>query len=445
MNTEERIWSYLKAQGLTNAGIAGLMGNLYAESGLRPNNLQNSYEGKLGMTDAEYTERVDSGSYTNFVRDSAGYGLCQWTYWSRKEALLAYAKKAGKSIGDLEMQLGFLMKELSEGYKAVLATLKTASSVRAASDAVLLQFERPADQSEAAKVKRAGYGQKYFDKYAQKGSVNTMGFSNSPLATVTMISPNRTPNRNHSIDTITIHCFVGQVTAKRGCEVFQPSSKQASCNYVVGYDGSIGLCVEEKDRSWCTGGYDKNGNPIRVNGISGKSNDYQAVTIEVACESKHPYAITEKAMAALIELCADICRRNGIKQLLWSGNKDLVGQPSKQNMTVHRWFANKACPGDYIYQRLGDIAAKANAKLGATGAAPVQPSAPVSSVPYKVRITATDLRIRKGPGTNTAIVQNAITPGVYTIVSEATGQGATLWGKLKSGKGWVSLDFCKKI
>ena len=236
----------------------------------------------------------------------------------------------------------------------------------------------------------------------------------------------------------------GQKAAKRGCEVFQPSSKQASCNYVVGYDGSIGLCVEEKDRSWCTGGYDKNGNPIRVNGISGKSNDYQAVTIEVACESKHPYAITEKAMAALIELCADICRRNGIKKLLWFGNKDLVGQPSKQNMTVHRWFANKACPGDYIYQRLGDIAAKVNAKLGAAGAAQV-PAAPVSKVPYTVRITATDLRIRKGPGTNTDIVQKAIAPGVYTIVSEATGKGATLWGKLKSGLGWVSLDFCKKI
>lgn len=448
MNTEEKIWSYLKSQGLTDAGAAGLMGNLYAESGLRPNNLQNSYEGKLGMADAEYTERVDSGSYANFVRDSAGYGLCQWTYWSRKEALLAYAKKAGKSIGDLEMQLGFLMQELAGGYKAVLATLKTTTSVRVASDAVLLQFERPADQSETAKARRAGYGQKYFDKYAQKGSVSTMGFSNSSLATVTMISPNRTPNRNHAIDTITIHCFVGQVTAKRGCEVFQPSSKGASCNYVVGYDGSIGLCVEEKDRSWCTGGYKKvNGVnvPIRVNGISGSSNDYQAVTIEVASDSTHPYAITDKAMAALIELCADICRRNGIKKLLWSGDKSLVGNPAKQNLTVHRWFANKACPGDYIYQRLPDIAAKVNAKLGASGVAPVQPSTPVSSVPYKVRITATDLRIRKGPGTDAAIVQNAIKPGVYTIVSEATGKGATLWGKLKSGLGWVSLDFCKKI
>lgn len=444
MNTEERIWSFLKAQGLTDAGAAGLMGNLYAESGLRPNNLQNSCEGKLGMTDTEYTEMVDKGSYTNFGNDRAGYGLAQWTYPSRKANLQKFAKDAGKSIGDLEMQLGFLMQELASGYKAVLDTLKTAASVRAASDAVLLQFERPADQSEAVKVKRAGYGQKYFDKYAQKGSGSTMGFSNSSLATVKMISPNRTPNRNHAIDTITIHCFVGQVTAKRGCEVFQPSSKGASCNYVVGYDGSVGLCVEEKDRSWCTGGYDKNGNPIRVNGISGKSNDYQAVTIEVASDTTHPCAITDKAMAALIELCADICRRNGIKQLLWSGDKNLVGNPAKQNMTVHRWFANKACPGDYIYQRLGDIAAKVNAKLGAAGTAPVQPSAPVSSVPYKVRITATDLNIRKGPGTNNAKA-GVIKPGVYTIVSEAAGQGATLWGKLKSGIGWVSLDYCKKI
>lgn len=438
---EEKIWNYLKSKGLSDCGVAGLMGNLYAESGLRPNNLQNTYEGKFGMADAEYTELVDKGRYTNFVRDSAGYGLAQWTYWSRKEALLAYAKASKKSIGDLEMQLDFLLKELSS--YGLLGRLKTVSTVLEASNIVLLEFEKPASMNTAAtQVKRAEYGQKYFDKYAKKGSVSSMGFSNSPLATVRMISPNRTPNRNHAIDTITIHCFVGQVTAKRGCEVFQPSSKGASCNYVVGYDGSIGLCVEEKDRSWCTGGYDKNGNPIRVNGVSGKSNDYQAVTIEVASDAKHPYAITEKAMAALIELCTDICRRNGIKKLLWSGDKNLVGNPAKQNLTVHRWFANKACPGDYIYQRLGDIAAKVNAKLGVT---PPAETKPVSTVPYKVRITATDLRIRKGPGTNTDIVQKAIKPGVYTIVSEATGQGAILWGKLKSGIGWVSLDYCKKL
>lgn len=442
--SEKTIWEYLKAQGLTDAGTAGLMGNLYAESGLRPNNLQNSYEGKLGMADAEYTEMVDRGTYANFGNDRAGYGLAQWTYPSRKAALLAYAKAAGKSIGDLEMQLGFLMQELSTGYKTVLNVLRTTVSVREASDIVLLRFERPADQSEARQKQRAEYGQKYFDKYAKKGGGSSMGFTNSSLATVRMISPNRTPNRNHAIDTITIHCFVGQVTAKRGCEVFQSSSRKASCNYVVGYDGSIGLCVEEKDRSWCSGGTDRKGNPIRVNGISGSSNDYQAVTIEVASDTKHPYAITDKAMAALIELCADICRRNGIKQLLWKGDKKLVGKVAQQNLTVHRWFANKACPGDYIYERLGDIAAKVNAKLGVSSV-PTASAISESKVPYKVRITATDLRIRKGPGTNTAIVQKAIAPGVYTIVSEATGEGATKWGKLKSGVGWVSLDFCKKL
>ena len=166
MNTEERIWSYLKGRGLADAGAAGLMGNLYAESGLRPDNLQNSYEGKLGMTDVEYTERVDSGSYTNFARDCAGYGLAQWTYHTRKDNMQKFAYDAGMSIGYMEMQIGFLMQELSNSYKAVLSILKTATSVRAASDAVLLQFERPADQSEAAKVRRAEYGQKYFDKYA---------------------------------------------------------------------------------------------------------------------------------------------------------------------------------------------------------------------------------------------------------------------------------------
>lgn len=147
--SEKTIWEYLKAQGLTDAGAAGLMGNLYAESGLRPNNLQNSYEGKLGMADAEYTEMVDRGTYANFGNDRAGYGLAQWTYPSRKAALLACAKAARKSIGDLEMQLGFLMQELSTGYKTVLNVLRTTVSVREASDIVLLQFERPADQSEA--------------------------------------------------------------------------------------------------------------------------------------------------------------------------------------------------------------------------------------------------------------------------------------------------------
>ena len=163
---EERIWNYLTAAGLNACGAAGLMGNLYAESGLIPTNLQNSYEKKLGYTDATYTAAVDSGAYTNFAKDSAGYGLAQWTYHTRKAALLAYAKAAGKSVGDLETQLAFLVHELGSSFPAVLSTLKTAKTIEAASNAVLLKFERPANQGDAVKLKRVQYGQVYYDKFA---------------------------------------------------------------------------------------------------------------------------------------------------------------------------------------------------------------------------------------------------------------------------------------
>lgn len=146
---EEKIYNFLYGRIKNAFGVSGLMGNLYAESGLVPTNLQNSFEKKLGYTDDTYTTSVDNGDYTNFVHDSAGYGLAQWTYWSRKENLLLFVRSRNKSIGDLESQLEFLYQELSTGYKAVLAELKAAKSVKEASDIVLTQYERPADQSES--------------------------------------------------------------------------------------------------------------------------------------------------------------------------------------------------------------------------------------------------------------------------------------------------------
>lgn len=163
---EQTIHDYFKAKGLNEYGVAGLMGNLFAESGLNPRNLQNSYENTLNMNDNAYVAAVDNGTYTNFVRDSAGFGLAQWTYWSRKQNLLNFAKAAGKSIGDLQMQLDFLWKELSESYSGVLAVLRTATSVLEASNAVLLNYERPANQSEGVQKKRAEYGQRYYDQFA---------------------------------------------------------------------------------------------------------------------------------------------------------------------------------------------------------------------------------------------------------------------------------------
>ena len=174
--------------------------------------------------------------------------------------------------------------------------------------------------------------------------------SNSTLASYTRITKNRTSPRNHKKDTITIHCYVGQVTAKQGCDYFATTDRECSANYVVGKDGSIGISVEEKDRSWCS---------------SNEANDQRAITIEVASDTKHPYAVTDKAYAALLDLVTDICRRNGIKKLVWSTKKsDRVNHKNGCNMTVHRDYANKACPGDYLYNRHGEIAAEVNRRLG---------------------------------------------------------------------------------
>ena len=181
---EAAIWRFLKSQGMTDAGAAGLMGNLFAESGLNPKNLQNTYEKSLGYTDETYTAAVDSGRYTNFVHDKAGYGLAQWTYWSRKQALYAFCKAIGASIGDLDAQLKFLMKELSESFPGVLLVLRSVTSVHEASNVVLLQFERPASKdTEATQTKRAGYGQTYFNQFAvvsaEKGDGATMKYTSA--------------------------------------------------------------------------------------------------------------------------------------------------------------------------------------------------------------------------------------------------------------------------
>ncbi len=162
---EKKLWDFLYAKIGNEYGVAGLMGNLYAESALRSNNLQNTYEKSLGYTDDAYTVAVDNGSYTNFVNDRAGYGLAQWTYWSRKQGLIEYAKSVGKSICDFDMQMEFLFKELSENYKTTLNVLKSAQSVADASTYVLIHFEAPADQGETVQNNRAGYGEKYYEAY----------------------------------------------------------------------------------------------------------------------------------------------------------------------------------------------------------------------------------------------------------------------------------------
>lgn len=244
--------------------------------------------------------------------------------------------------------------------------------------------------------------------------------SNSSLVSYTRISPNKTTPRNHKIDTITIHCMAGDLSVESCGNLFAKSSRQASSNYGIGSDGRIAMYVEEKDRSWCS---------------SNKSNDHRAITIEVANDGgvETGWHISDKAYNALIALLVDICKRNDIKKLLWKADKSLIGKVDKQNMTVHRWFAAKACPGDYLYNLHGQIAKEVNEILGVI-------EKPKAEVAYKVKITASSLNVRRGPGTRYQIATTVKKNEVYTIVEENGN-----WGKLKSGAGWISLNYTKKV
>lgn len=308
-----------------------------------------------------------------------------------------------------------------------------------------------------------------------------MAYTNSKLVNYTKISPNKNVNRNHTIDTVSIHCVVGQCSVETLGSIFASTSKEASSNYGIGYDGRIGLYVEEKDRSWCT---------------SSSSNDNRAITIEVASDTYHPYRVKDVAYKSLIKLLVDICKRNGIKKLVWSTNKsERMNHLNGCNMTVHRDYANKSCPGDYLYNLHGQIAKEVNAQLGSgtsstttkktlyrvrktwkdvksqkgafydlsnakkcadknkgysvfdeNGKAVYTSKATNSTSSFKVQISISDLNIRKGPGTNYATTGKFTGKGVFTIVETKQGTGSAKgWGKLKSGAGWIALDYATRI
>ena len=276
-----------------------------------------------------------------------------------------------------------------------------------------------------------------------------MSYTNSNLVDYIKLSPNNSGERNHIIDTVTIHCVVGQVSVEALGETFYKKSRKASSNYGIGTDGRIGLYVEEKNRSWCS---------------SSASNDNRAITIEVASDTTHPYAVNDKAYASLIKLLVDICLRNNIKQLLWKADKNLIGQVDKQNMTVHRWFANKSCPGDYLYNKHTEIANEVNKlllekqqeqnknltsekieekedkKINKEEQNNSNQDKNINSNEFKVKVNVDVLNIRSGVGTSCKIVGQIKDRGVYTIVEK---QGS--WGKLKSGAGWISLNYCKEV
>ena len=251
----------------------------------------------------------------------------------------------------------------------------------------------------------------------------------SSLVDFVKISPNNSGQRTHTIDRITPHCVVGQWDVSTFGSYFSNPQVKASCNYGIAKDGKVALVVEENKRSWCS---------------SSNENDQRAVTIECSSEKTPPYAFNDAVYNKLIDLCVDICRRNGKNTLLWLGTKEATlsynPKPNEMVLTVHRWFKNKACPGDWLMARMTDLATKVTNKLkGTTTDTPVV-TPTKSEFPYIVQITADVLNIRKGPGTNYPVVGQIKDKGKYTMMEEQNG-----FGRLKSGVGWISLKYTKRI
>lgn len=249
--------------------------------------------------------------------------------------------------------------------------------------------------------------------------------SNSTLISYTKLSPNHSGKRTKKIDTITIHCMAGQLSVESCGALFAKSSRQASSNYGIGPDGRIALYVDENNRSWCT---------------SSNANDQRAVTIEVASDATHPYAVRDKAYDALLDLVTDICKRNGIKKLVWSTSKNnRVGHLNGCNMTVHRDYAAKACPGDYLYNLQDEIAAEVNRQLGSGSSTPSTGGTTGSAADIKVgdvveftgskhyvSATATSASSCKpGKAKVTAIAKGKAHP--YHLIA-VSGGGSTVYG-----------------
>lgn len=579
-NNEEKIWNYLKGKGLNAFGVAGCMGNLYAESALRPNNLQNTYEKKLGLSDDEYVAAVDNGRYTNFVRDSAGFGLAQWTYWSRKQALLSFAKNKGKSIGDLEMQLDFLWKELSESYKSVLNTLKTATSVRQASDDVLFKFERPANQSTSVQEKRASYGQQYYNKYASNGSQKPSDGSESfvePTDTEDQKTSQSAfiPNLGDIVDftgtkhyrsstaTVAVKCLPGEakVTAiaknakhpyhlirvsGKGATVYgwvdaadiagicdtpestsqensnfkkRTSAPSASDKYWIHTsNGGLNECIEINNSGSCLPNcvgyawgrfYEVTGK--RPNLSKGNAENWYGYTKDGYTRSQTPVpgavicwrkgragnssdGAGHVAIVEEVKSNGDVVTSNSayngtrfyMKTVAKSGNYSIGNAytfqgfilPPESSLTTSDTTTGTIDVGDVVkissgatyyngksipiwvqkknwivHSVSGDRAVINKSEDGKNAImSPINVKflsivgeSESSFAPYRVRVTANVLNIRKGAGTNYAVAGSIKDRGIYTIVAESNGKGATKWGKLKSGAGWISLDYTKKV
>lgn len=466
--SEEKIWNFFKSKGLNDYACAGILGNANAESGLRPNNLQDTYQRKLNMTDEEYTKAVDNGTYNNFIYDAAGYGIFQFTYWTLKKGLLEYARSTNRSIGNLEMQLEYSWQTFEKNYSSMLNILKTATSVLEASNAVLLKFECPADQSVSIQNKRASYGQSYYDKYAKKGSNVTMAVKTYQENSKVQLSKNFNSyefrcglGRPCSCSTILIDDKLVEYLQKIR-DHFGKSITITSAYRCPSYNKSIGSG---------TGSYHTKGMAadIVVNGVAPREVAKYAESIGIlgvglyeSAVDGHFVHIDTRTTKAFWYGQAQVYRStfggssstttnnsttsssstsSGYKTLS-SGSRGNAVEELQENLNSLGYSCGIA-DGDYgaktenavrEFQRKNGLSVD-----GIAGPKTLEAiDKKISSSGTKIKVTANLLNVRAGAGTNYKVVTTIKKDSTHKLLEEKNG-----WGRISSG--WIKSDYYKKI
>lgn len=546
-SNEEKIWNYLYGKIGNAFGVSGLIGNIYAESALNPKNLQSNGNKKLGMSDDEFVVAVDKGSYTKeqFIKDSYGFGICQWTYHTRKKAMYEYIKSKNKSIGDLESQLDFLYKELSENYKHVLTTLKDATTVLQASNTVLLKYERPANQSEAVQTKRAGYGQTYYEKYANLNTIQNSTQEVKPVG-IKASSLLRIFEQMYKE-----HWSYVWGAARKGCvdcsgafvyayKQFGQSIYHGSNRIARKYVGTL-QSIDKAKPCWAAFKWKKDGAPsdytdgkgnfyhiglvdstgknvLNAKGTNSgfcldeidswdyvaplKAVDYSEIIAGGSVSATVLYKATVTTQGGALNLrkspngtrigtipngtIIDVINDNNSSwwQIQYNGNigyvsteyldkgySNIVSNSSSASTSsstlnvgdrvklvsgatyvtgkaISSWVFDKIL---YVRDIRNNNVVISTLKVGAiTGVVSPENLIKVEEnnttfTSYKIKVTANTLNIRSGAGTNYSRIGKIKDNGIYVIVGEADGVGASKWGKLESNAGWISLDFVKRL
>lgn len=467
----EKMWNFFISKGLNPYGAAGLLGNIDAESALISINLQDSCQGRLGVNDETYVALVDSGVYTKeqFIYDQAGFGICQWTYWSRKKALYEYAKSTNRSIGDLEMQLEFLFIELQRSFPKVFAVLKSATSVKEASDAVLLDFECPYN-AKSLSIKRASFGQKYYTQFvtnSMKG-VENMGYLYFTKGQSVKVSEHFVSTEfdchgsgccSQTVVNEKLIEYLEKIRSHFNAPItitspYRCPTHNARIGGAVGSRHSKGDAADIVVKGVAPRDVAKYAESIGIMGIGlyETSSDGHFVHIDTRDKKSFWYGQKEAyrstfggSTSSTTGSTTTTTTGTTYKTLTWGSAGESVKE-LQQNLNKLGYSCGTA-DGSYGAKTANAVRNfQRDKKLSVDGIAGPLTQAAIKSalagsfaVGDTVVVVANLLNVRKGAGTNYAVMATVKKNAAYTLSEINNG-----WGKLQELSGWVSLQYCAK-